>query len=78
MEVPAALLNHLALDGLDREVTNVVPPIVVSPDSNYIIQGKRVTDPEVPRSFQDRLRWGRVMVLTLDGRSLVIFGVSRR
>jgi hypothetical protein len=28
VEVPAALLNLLALDGLDGEVTNVVPPIV--------------------------------------------------
>lgn len=51
VEVPAALLDHLALDGLDGldgEVTNVVPPIVgVTPDGNYIIQGKRVTDAEV-------------------------------
>jgi hypothetical protein len=39
-EVPAALFDHLALDGLDGEVTNVVPPIVgVTPDGNYIIQG---------------------------------------
>ena len=48
VEVPAALLDHLALDGLDGEVTNVMPPIVgVTPDGNYIIQGKRVTDAEV-------------------------------
>lgn len=47
VEVPAALLDHLALDGLDGEVTNVVPPIVgVTPGGNYIIQGKRVTDAE--------------------------------
>jgi hypothetical protein len=46
-EVPAALFDHLALDGLDGEVTNVVPPIVgVTPDGNYIVQGKRVTDAE--------------------------------
>lgn len=47
VEVPAALLDHLALDGLDGEVINVVPPIVgVTPGGNYIIQGKRVTDAE--------------------------------
>ncbi|MGH3753476.1 MAG: hypothetical protein ACRDRP_12405 [Pseudonocardiaceae bacterium] len=45
VEVPVALLDHLALDG---KVTNLVPPIVgVMPDGNYIIQGKRVTDAEV-------------------------------
>ena len=48
VEVPAALLGYLALDGLDGKVTNVVPPIVgVTPGGNYIIQGKRVTDAEV-------------------------------
>jgi hypothetical protein len=39
VEVPDALLDHLALDGLDGEVTNAVPPIVrVTPSGNYIIQ----------------------------------------
>ncbi len=48
MEVPAALLDHLARDGLDGEVATVAPPIVgVTPESNYIIQGERVTDTEV-------------------------------
>jgi hypothetical protein len=47
VEVPAALLDHLALDGLDGEVTNVLPPIVgVMLGGNYIIQGKRVTNTE--------------------------------
>jgi hypothetical protein len=47
VEVPAALLDHLALDGLDGAVANVVPPIVgVTENGNYIIQGKRVTDAE--------------------------------
>ncbi|MDQ3763489.1 MAG: hypothetical protein M3460_18230 [Actinomycetota bacterium] len=47
VEVPAALLDYLALDGLDGAVTNIVPPIVgVTPDGNYIIQGKRITDAE--------------------------------
>ncbi|MGH3837822.1 MAG: hypothetical protein ACRDSF_19275 [Pseudonocardiaceae bacterium] len=45
VEVPASLLDHLALDGLNGAVTNVAPPIVsVTPDGNYIIQGKRVAD----------------------------------
>lgn len=48
VEVPAALLDHLGLDGLDGKVTNVVPPIVgVTLEGNYIIQGKRATDAEV-------------------------------
>jgi hypothetical protein len=45
VEVPAALLDHLALDGLDGAVTNLMPPIVdVTTRGNYIIQGKQVTD----------------------------------
>lgn len=48
VEVPAALLDHLALDGLDGAVNNVAPPIVgVTDNGNYIMQGKRVTDTEV-------------------------------
>lgn len=40
-------MDHLALDGLDGEVTNVLPPIVgVMLGGNYIIQGKRVTNTE--------------------------------
>jgi hypothetical protein len=47
VEVPPALLNHLASDGLDGEVTNLMAPIVdVALNGNYIIQGKRVTDAE--------------------------------
>lgn len=47
VEVPPALMKHLALDGLDGEVTNLVPPIVdVTPSGSYIIQGKRVIDAE--------------------------------
>ncbi|GAA4199376.1 hypothetical protein GCM10022252_51020 [Streptosporangium oxazolinicum] len=47
VEVPAPLLTHLAKDGLNGEVTNLVFPIVhVKEDGNYIIQGERVTDSE--------------------------------
>ncbi len=47
VEVPTALLGHLALDGLDGAVTNVTAPIVgVTTGGNYIVQGKRVTDAE--------------------------------
>jgi hypothetical protein len=47
VEVPARLLSFLALDGLDGEATNHVPPIVhVLENGNYIIQGKRVDDGE--------------------------------
>jgi hypothetical protein len=42
VEVPAALLDHLALDGVDGAVTNLMPPIVdVTTGGNYIIQGSR-------------------------------------
>lgn len=56
VEVPPALMTHLALDGLDGVVANLVPPIVdVTPGGNYIIQGKRVTDTETlgQMSFPD-------------------------
>jgi hypothetical protein len=47
VEVPAALLTYLVMDGLNGVVTNPVPPIVGVTDSgNYIIQGKQVTDTE--------------------------------
>ncbi len=47
VEVPPALLGYLASDGLGGEVTNLVAPIVdVTPNGNYLIQGKRVTDAE--------------------------------
>jgi hypothetical protein len=47
VEVPAALSEYLALDGLDGQVINVVPPIVaVTPGGHYIIQDKQVTDTE--------------------------------
>jgi hypothetical protein len=47
VEVPARLLGFLALDGLDGDVTNRVPPIVHVLDSgNYIIKGERVGDTE--------------------------------
>ncbi len=47
VEVPAALMAHLAKDGLSGDVANLVPPIVhVAANGNYIIRGRRVTDPE--------------------------------
>lgn len=48
VELPAALLAYLAKDGLSGDVVNLVPPIVhVTAKGNYIIKGRRVTDPEV-------------------------------
>ncbi|MBV8890443.1 MAG: hypothetical protein JO266_00430 [Acidobacteria bacterium] len=48
VEVPAALLTYLALDGLRGEVITMVPPIVaVTPSGHYIIQGRQVTDTQV-------------------------------
>ena len=45
VEVPAALLDYLSLDGLPTDERNLVLPIVyVKDNANYIIQGKRVTD----------------------------------
>jgi hypothetical protein len=47
VEVPAALLNHLAVDGLPGEVTTIAPPIVgVTASGTYILQGTQVTDTE--------------------------------
>ena len=47
VEVPAALLDYLSLDGLPTEERKLVPPIVhVKDNGNYIIQGDRVTDAE--------------------------------
>jgi hypothetical protein len=45
VEVPAALMTHLANDGLSGEVTNPGYPIVhVTVEGNYIVKGVRVTD----------------------------------
>jgi hypothetical protein len=47
VEVPAKLMTHLAKDGLDGEVVNLIPPIVhVTQNGHYIVLGKRVTDLE--------------------------------
>ena len=47
VEVPAALMAHLAKDGLSGDVVNLVPPIVhITENGNYIIRGRRVMDPE--------------------------------
>lgn len=47
VEVPAALMAHLAKDGLSGDVVNLVPPIVhIAANGNYIVKGSRVTDPE--------------------------------
>lgn len=48
VEIYAHLMAHLAKDGLSGVVTSWVPPIVhVTENGNLIIQGKRVTDPDV-------------------------------
>lgn len=47
VEVPAALLTHLAKDGISSDVVNLVPPIMhTTENGNYIIKGWRVTDSE--------------------------------
>lgn len=47
VEVPARLLDFLALDGMEGDVANRVPPIVHElANGNYIIQGERVSDTE--------------------------------
>jgi len=47
VEVPAKLMVHLAKDGVLGEVANFMPPIVhVLHNGNYIVRGKKVTDPE--------------------------------
>lgn len=48
VEIYARLITHLAKDGLSGVVASWVPPIVhVKENGNLVIQGKRVTDPDV-------------------------------
>jgi hypothetical protein len=48
VEIYARLMAHLTKDGLSGVVTSWIPPIVhVKENGNLIIQGRRVTDPEV-------------------------------
>ncbi len=52
VEVPAALMAHLAKDGLSGDVVNLVPPIVyIAENGNYIIKGLRVTNTEALRQM---------------------------
>ncbi|MGH3973037.1 MAG: hypothetical protein ACRDS9_06900, partial [Pseudonocardiaceae bacterium] len=47
VEVPAALFVHFAKDGLHGAIANWAPPVVhVTSEGNYLVQGKRVADPE--------------------------------
>jgi hypothetical protein len=48
VEIYARLMTHLAKDGLSGVVASWIPPIVhVKESGNLVIQGKRVTEPEV-------------------------------
>lgn len=48
VEVPPKLMTHLAKDGVAGEVVNMVAPIVhVTDTGNYIVRGRKVTDPAV-------------------------------
>lgn len=48
VEIYARLIAHLVKDGLSGVVTSWIPPIVhVKENGNLVIQGKRVTDPDV-------------------------------
>lgn len=48
VEVYARLIAHLVKDGLSGVVVSWVPPIVhVKENGNLVMQGKRVTDPDV-------------------------------
>lgn len=48
VEIYARLMAHLTKDGLSGVVTSWIPPIVhVKENGNLIIQGGRITDPEV-------------------------------
>src|SRR5256885_10368584 len=45
VEVPAALMVHLAKDGLTGEIKDATDPIVrVTASGNYIVKGSRLTD----------------------------------
>lgn len=74
VEVPAALLEYLAMDGLDGQVVNMVAPIVaVTPGGHYIMQGRQVTDTEalsqmrIP-DYETCVQVEKSAMLTLVGR----------
>ncbi|MBB6381056.1 hypothetical protein BKA01_008333 [Pseudonocardia eucalypti] len=47
VEVPPKLMVHLANDGPEGDVVNLIPPIVhVNEVGNYIVRGTKVTDQE--------------------------------
>jgi hypothetical protein len=73
VEVPAALLHHLAVDGLPGVVTTIAAPIVgVTGSGHYILQGTPVTDTEtlgqmtIP-AHETCVHIPRSMMLTLVG-----------
>ena len=46
VEIPPALMTHLAKDGVNGAVSSLVPPIAhVTATGNFIIKAARVTDP---------------------------------
>jgi hypothetical protein len=48
VEVPPGLFAHLVKDGVQGTITTWAPPIVhLTEDGNYIVQGERVTSPEM-------------------------------
>lgn len=52
VEIYARLLSYLSQDGLSGRVTNPVSPIVhVRENGNFIIRGRRVTDPNALRKM---------------------------
>lgn len=53
VEVPAHLLAFLERDGIRGKVTTISPPIMhVTERGTYIIQGKRVHDPQALSSME--------------------------
>ncbi len=71
VEVPAALFVHLAKDGLSGTIANWAPPVVhVTGEGTYIVQGKRVADPEVRAQmiipeFEDCVEVTRTAIIAL-------------
>lgn len=73
VEVPAKLMVHLAKDGVEGDIVNLIPPIVhVTETGNYIVRGKRVTNQEALSQMkipdhEDCVEVSRTAMLALVG-----------
>ncbi|OLT10370.1 hypothetical protein BJF78_29140 [Pseudonocardia sp. CNS-139] len=52
IEIPASLMKYLERDGLIGDIERIAEPIVDrTPNGNYVLRGRRVTDPDTIRQM---------------------------